>query len=85
MPSIWLTITKTAVTRIACVFGVGGLAVFAGLGTLSYRRRLSRKFGLGKPDPRAQPDREPADRGEECTHEGHRGRPRCGSVRPAGA
>jgi hypothetical protein len=52
----------TAGLQDGLLFGVGGLAVFAGLGTLSYRRRLSRKFGLGKPDPRAQPDREPADR-----------------------
>ena len=44
------------------LFGVGGLAVFAGLGTLAYRRRLSGKFGLGKPDPRTRPDREPVDR-----------------------
>ena len=52
----------TAGLQDGLLFGVGGLAVLAGLGTLSYRRRLSRKFGLGKPDPRAEPDREPADR-----------------------
>src|SRR4029077_12147353 len=39
----------------------------------------------GAHDGPAVADREPADRGEEGTHEGHRGRPRCGSVRPAGA
>lgn len=52
----------TAGLQDGLLFGIGGVAVFAGLGSLAYRRRLSRKFGLGNPDTRTQPDREPADR-----------------------
>ena len=43
------------------LFGLGGLAVFAGLGSLAYRRRLARKFGAGQRTPQTPPDREPAD------------------------
>ena len=40
------------------LFGAGGVAVLVGLGTLAYRRRLSRKFAANHPDPRdpASPD-----------------------------
>ena len=44
------------------LFGLGGLAVFAGLGSLAYRRRLARKFGAGRRTPQTPADREPADR-----------------------
>jgi hypothetical protein len=44
------------------LFGIGGLAVFAGIGTLAYRRRLARKFGIRESARRDQADREPADR-----------------------
>ena len=44
------------------LFGIGGLAVFAGLGSLAYRRRLARKFGAGQRTPQTPADREPADR-----------------------
>jgi hypothetical protein len=44
------------------LFGLGGLAVFAGLGSLAYRRRLARKFGAGQRTPQTPADREPADR-----------------------
>jgi len=43
------------------LFGLGGLAVFAGLGSLAYRRRLARKFGAGQRTPQTPADREPAD------------------------
>ena len=43
------------------LFGIGGLAVFAGLGSLAYRRRLARKFGAGQRTPQTPADREPAD------------------------
>jgi hypothetical protein len=43
------------------LFGLGGLAVFAGLGSLAYRRRLARKFGTGQRTPQTPADREPAD------------------------
>jgi hypothetical protein len=43
------------------LFGLGGLAVFAGLGSLAYRRRLARKFGARQRTPQTPADREPAD------------------------
>jgi hypothetical protein len=43
------------------LFGIGGLAVFAGLGSLAYRRRLARKFGASQRTPQTPADREPAD------------------------
>jgi len=43
------------------LFGLGGLAVFAGLGSLAYRRRLARKFRAGQRTPQTPADREPAD------------------------
>jgi hypothetical protein len=43
------------------LFGIGGLAVFAGLGSLAYRRRLARKLGAGQRTPQTPADREPAD------------------------
>lgn len=52
----------TAGLQDGLLFGVGGLAVFAGFGTLAYRRRLARKFGINEPDRRDQADRERADR-----------------------
>jgi hypothetical protein len=44
------------------VFGVGGLAVLAGIGTLAYRRRLARKFGLKGTAPQDPADRERVNR-----------------------
>jgi hypothetical protein len=44
------------------LFGIGGLAVFAGIGTLAYRRRLARKFGTNESSGRDPADREPAGR-----------------------
>jgi hypothetical protein len=44
------------------LFGVGGLAVLAGLGSLAYRRRLARKLGSNDPAPRDPSDRESANR-----------------------
>jgi hypothetical protein len=41
---------------------VGGLTVLVGLGTLAYRRRLSRKFAADDPDPRDRAPRDPANR-----------------------
>jgi hypothetical protein len=52
----------TAGLQDGLLFGVGGLAVFAGFGTLVYRRRLARKFGINEPTRRDQADRESADR-----------------------
>ena len=52
----------TAGLQDGLLFGVGGLTVFAGFGTLAYRRRLARKFGINGPTRRSQADREPADR-----------------------
>jgi len=52
----------TAGLQDGLLFGVGGLTVFAGFGTLAYRRRLARKFGINGPTRRGQADREPADR-----------------------
>jgi nitrate reductase gamma subunit len=43
------------------LFGVGGLAVLAGLGSLAYRRRLTRKLRTGQDTPQTPADREPAD------------------------
>jgi hypothetical protein len=51
----------TAGLQDGLLFGVGGLAVFAGLGTLAYRRRLSRKFGADDPAPRDPAPRDPAN------------------------
>jgi hypothetical protein len=52
----------TAGLQDGLLFGVGGLAVFAGFGALAYRRRLARTFGINEPNRRDQADREPADR-----------------------
>ena len=52
----------TAGLQDGLLFGVGGGAVLIGLGTLAYRRRLARKFGIGEPTGRDQADREPVDR-----------------------
>jgi hypothetical protein len=51
----------TAGLQDSLLFGLGGLAVFAGLGSLVLRRRLARKFRPGQRTPET-PDREPADR-----------------------
>jgi hypothetical protein len=45
------------------LFGAGGLAVLAGVGTLAYRRRLSRKFAADHQDPRDPDPRDPASPG----------------------
>lgn len=52
----------TAGLQDSLLFGVGGLALFAGLGSLAYRRRLARKFRAGEPARQSPQDREPADR-----------------------
>jgi hypothetical protein len=51
----------TAGLQDGLLFGVGGAAVLAGLGSLAFRRRLRRKFA-GRPAPHDPADREPADR-----------------------
>ncbi|MGH3293959.1 MAG: hypothetical protein ACRDP7_19340 [Trebonia sp.] len=43
------------------LFGAGGAAVLVGLGTLAYRRRLSRKFATDDPAPRDPAPRDPAN------------------------
>ncbi len=55
----------TAGLQDGVLFGGGGLAVLAGIGTLAYRRRLSRKFAARRDadDPAsAGPPRDPANR-----------------------
>jgi hypothetical protein len=52
----------TAGLQDGVLFGVGGAAVLVGLGTLAYRRRLARKFGIGEPARPDRTDREPVDR-----------------------
>ncbi|HEY0933408.1 MAG TPA: hypothetical protein VGD91_06635 [Trebonia sp.] len=53
----------TAGLQDGVLFGGGGLAVLAGLGSLAYRRRLRRRFAPGRrPAPRDPADRHPADR-----------------------
>jgi hypothetical protein len=52
----------TAGLQDGLLFGAGGGAVLIGLGTLAYRRRLARKFGIGEPARRDPADREPVDR-----------------------
>jgi len=52
----------TAGLQDGLLFGVGGLAVLAGMGSLAYRRRLARKLREGEPARHSPPDREPADR-----------------------
>jgi hypothetical protein len=52
----------TAGLQDGVLFGAGGAAILAGLGTLAYRRRLSRRLTAGRPAPDRQQDREPADR-----------------------
>jgi hypothetical protein len=52
----------TAGLQDGMLFGVGGLAVLAGLGSLAYRRRLARKLGSNDPAPRDPSDRESANR-----------------------
>jgi hypothetical protein len=52
----------TAGLQDGLLFGAGGAAVLMGLGTLAYRRRLSRKFRAGDPTQPDPADREPADR-----------------------
>jgi hypothetical protein len=52
----------TAGLQDGVLFGVGGAAVLAGLGSLAYRRRLARKFRPSDPAPRDPADRDPANR-----------------------
>ena len=52
----------TAGLQDGLLFGAGGAAVLAGLGTLAYRRRLARKFRAGDPTRPDPADREPVDR-----------------------
>jgi hypothetical protein len=52
----------TAGLQDSLLFGIGGAAVLAGLGSLAYRRRLARKFGADADAPVSPADREPADR-----------------------
>jgi nitrate reductase gamma subunit len=42
------------------LFGVGGAAVLAGLGSLGYRRRLARKLRKEQATRKSPGDREPA-------------------------
>jgi hypothetical protein len=52
----------TAGLQDSLLFGIGGVAVFGGFGSLAYRRRLRRKFRPGRhPAPRDPADREPAE------------------------
>ena len=52
----------TAGLQDGLLFGFGGLAVLAGMGSLAYRRRLARKLREGESVRQSPPDREPADR-----------------------
>jgi hypothetical protein len=53
----------TAGLQDGLLFGAGAVAVLAGLGTLAYRRRVTRKLADPRhPAPRDPADREPADR-----------------------
>jgi hypothetical protein len=52
----------TAGLQDGLLFGVGGLAVLVGFGTLAYRRRLSRKFAADDPGSRERAPRDPANR-----------------------
>jgi hypothetical protein len=52
----------TAGLQDGVVFGAGGAAILAGLGTLAYRRRLRRRLAAGRPAADRQQDREHADR-----------------------
>jgi hypothetical protein len=52
----------TAGLQDGLAFGVGGAAVFLGMGSLAYRRRLKRKFGAKPQAPTDPLDREPVDR-----------------------
>ncbi len=52
----------TAGLQDGVLFGAGGAAILAGLGTLAYRRRLRRRLTAGRPAADRQQDREPADR-----------------------
>jgi hypothetical protein len=53
----------TAGLQDGLLFGVGGAAVLVGLGSLAYRRRVSRKLAdPRRPAPRDPAAREPADR-----------------------
>ena len=51
----------TAGLQDGLLFGVGGAAVLAGLGTLAYRRRLARKLGGNEPAGRDPADKRPVD------------------------
>ena len=51
----------TAGLQDGLLFGAGGAAVLAGLGTLAYRRRLARKLGGNDPARRGPADKEPTD------------------------
>jgi hypothetical protein len=59
----------TAGLQDGMLFGIGGAAVLAGLGSLAYRRRVTRKLAAGRktaaarnPAPPDPIDREPVDR-----------------------
>jgi len=52
----------TAGLQDGLLFGAGGAAVFAGLGTLAYRRRLRRKFDTDEQAGRTSAPRDPANR-----------------------
>jgi hypothetical protein len=52
----------TAGLQDGLVFGIGGAAVFLGIGSLAYRRRLVRRFGTKRSTPTDPVDREPVDR-----------------------
>lgn len=52
----------TAGLQDGLLFGIGGAAVLAGIGSLALRRRLARRFNDGRSAPRDPADRERADR-----------------------
>ena len=52
----------TAGLQDGLLFGAGGAAILAGLGSLAYRRRLRRRLRAGQPAAGGRQDREPADR-----------------------
>lgn len=52
----------TAGLQDGLLFGIGGAAILAGLGSLAYRRRLARQFRANRSAPRDQERRDPANR-----------------------